>query len=157
MPEDMHRLCANDPLFDDMDNYSIGIKASREQGVGDLAFTDLYLIPYEHSAVISNLNPDTEFINFIGMWFNVINNEDDTAQLRTYTRREPTPGDFILSPDNDFVVDPNDFSLPKRGSRIVAAMNVYDQDTGTITHQKDFEWEPAMDVFPRWLSYRHDG
>ena len=164
LPIDDMRYCTTANSFDTMQAVSLAVEFKTDPVGAAVAIEELYLIPYEHSAVLRR--PDRTYANadlngnFTSRLY-LHTHEDDTVQ--TAVRATP----IIINPNDQRIFrgsayDPghNRFYMPEKGSRIVSAVQLLGIPQGApidepVTYlNKDLPWQGHFTVYPRWLSDR---
>lgn len=156
-------LISDPPAFPDTHNLSecsIDILIGRNSVAGEIRLDALFLIPYERHAIFQYrgaVSPSfaSQAPNDDSLWF--VTNEDDTQELRYITS---DAGGFASDPIADYQLDTRDFFLPEKGSRIVYAVNAFDE-TGVAPNivykpinALSFSLTTRTALYPRWLTYR---
>lgn len=155
-PQDMGRYCMSDPTVDELGEWSIGVDVGRTAGGGTCYLDALYLIPYEHNAVLKNQNATTEFLNFQDVKFRFGTNEDYSVWGRYYTT---VPGVVPVSPDTDYVISTEGLGLSHKGNRIVAVGQTLDRTipaSPVIVQDLLVLWNQERITYPSWLSLRDE-
>lgn len=147
--------------YNNLSKYTIDVLAGLDAAsgaLGDLFLDALYLIPYEHNAKAryqGKFSPSfaTAAVNNDALW--IATHEDDTAEAR-YLYDDPAAPADAIDPISDYVLSTTDYFLPQKGSRIVWAVNSFDEVGGVYKNVNELDWElfAFYNIYPRWLTYR---
>jgi len=142
-------------------NFSINVIAGLDASgaLGDLYLDALYLIPYEHRATLryqGRFAPRFASQPVISDALWIATHENDLREAR-YLVGDAMIGDSV-DPTSDYIINDNDWSLPYTNSRMVFAVNSFDEVGGVYKNVNDLTWRTldTLHIYPRWLSYRTD-
>lgn len=164
LPIDDMRYCTTVNNNSEMDSVTLSVDFHSDTPGAPVSISELYLIPYEHSAVLrrpDEFHANSDLNAGYSTRLYVHTHEDDTVQVSQIA----TAG-IVLQGNEPFSVrgsayDPslNRFYLPEKGSRIAMAIQLIGTPSGSTLedvtfHDRNLTWEGQLTVHPRWLSDR---